>query len=75
MHSAADIVMFLGDFNGHIGRHIDGSHGVHGGYGVGQRNLKGRMLLEFCLEEELCVSNTWFKREEKRDVIFRMGEN
>ena len=25
-------------------------------------NLEGRMLLEFCLEKELCVSNTWHKR-------------
>ena len=25
--------------------------------------------------KELCVSNTWFKREEKRKVIFRIGEN
>ena len=33
------------------------------------------MLLEFCLEKELCVSNTWFMREEKRKVIFGMGEN
>ena len=34
------------------------------------------MLLEFCLGKELCVSNTWFKREEKRKVAFcRMGEN
>ena len=33
------------------------------------------MLLQFCLEKELCVSNTWFKREEKRKVTFRMGEN
>ena len=33
------------------------------------------MLLEFCLEKELCVSNTWFMREEKRKVTFRMGEN
>ena len=33
------------------------------------------MLLEFCLEMDLCVSNTWFKREEKRKVAFRMGEN
>ena len=24
MHSADDLVMCLGDFNGHIGRHIDG---------------------------------------------------
>ena len=53
MHSADDLVMCLGDFNGHIGRHFDG---VHGGYGVGQRNLEGRMLLEFCL-----VSNTLFR--------------
>ena len=64
--------MWLGDFNGHVGRHIDG---VHGGYGVGQRNLEGRMLLKFCQEKELCVSSTWFKREEKRKVTFRMGEN
>ena len=30
------------------------------------------MLLEFCLEKELCVSNTWFKREERRKVTFRI---
>ena len=51
MHSADDLVMCLGDINGHIGRHIDGFDGLHGGYGVGQRNLEGRMLLEFCLEK------------------------
>ena len=33
------------------------------------------MLLELCLEKELCVSNTWFEREEWRRVTFRMGEN
>ena len=48
---------------------------MHGGYGVGQRNLEGRMLLEFCLEKELYVSNTWLKREEKRKVTFGMREN
>ena len=61
MHSAGDFVMCLGDFNGYVSRHIDGFDGVHGGYGVGQRNLEGRMLLEFSLEKGLCVSNTWFK--------------
>ena len=29
-----------------------------GDNGVGKRNLEGRMLLEFCLEKELCVSTT-----------------
>ena len=75
MHSADDLVMCLFGFNGHVGRYTDGFDGVHGGYGVGQRNLEGRMLLEFCLEKELCVSNTWFNREEKRKVTLRMGEN
>ena len=65
----------MGDFNGHVNSHIDGFDGVHGVYGVGQRSLEVRMLLEFCQEKELCVSNTWFKREEKRKVTFRMGEN
>ena len=48
---------------------------MHGGYGVGQRNFEGRMLLLFCLGKLLCVSNTWFKREENRKVTFRMGDN
>ena len=38
MHSAGDLVMFLGDFNGHVGRHIDG---FHGGYGVGRKKVIG----------------------------------
>ena len=58
MHSECDLVMCLGDFFRHIGRHIDG---FDGGFGVGQRKLEGRMLLMFCLEKELCVSNTWYK--------------
>ena len=45
----------MGDFIGHIVRHIDEFDVVHGRYGVGQRNLEGRMPLEFCLEKELCV--------------------
>ena len=57
MHSSGDLVMCLGDFSGHIGRYIDGFDGVNEVYGVGLRNLEGRML-EFCLKKELCMSNT-----------------
>ena len=39
MYNAGDLFMYLGDINGHLGRHIDGFDGVHGGYGVGQRNF------------------------------------
>ena len=41
LHGEVYLVMCLGDFNGHVGRHIDGFDGVHGGYDVGQRNLEG----------------------------------
>ena len=72
MHSVDDLIMCLGDINGHDGNHI---YCLDGRYGVGQRNLEGRLLLVFCLERELYVSNTWLKREEKRKVTFRIGEN
>ena len=64
MHSADDLVMCLGDINVHVGRHIDGLDGVHGGYGVDKRNLEGRMLV--VLSGEGIVSNSWIKRWEKR---------
>ena len=34
-----DLVMCMGDFNGHIGRHMDAVDWVPGGYGVGERIL------------------------------------
>ena len=43
----------LGDFIRHMGVHIDGFDGYDdGGYGVNERNLEGKMLLEFFLNEE-----------------------
>ena len=57
--------MCLGDISRHIGTHIDGFDIACGGLGIGKRNLEGKMLLEFYLEKQLCVSNIWFKREER----------
>lgn len=36
---------------------------------------EGKMLLEFCDEKELCVTNTWFRKGEKRKVTYSAGEN
>ena len=55
MHYAGDIVMYLGDFNGHVGRHMDGFDSVHEVYVLGQRNLEGRMLLVLSGEGIMCV--------------------
>ena len=41
----------------------------------GQRIFERRMLLEFCVEKELCVLIARFKREGRMKVTFRIGEN
>ena len=65
MQSVGELVLGMGDFNGHVGKRIEGYEDVHGGYGIGERNVEEKMLLEFCDEKELCVANTWFRKGEK----------
>jgi len=60
MQSTEELVLSLGDFNGHVGKQADGFEDVHGGNDSDVRNYEGRLLLEFCSENELCVANTWF---------------
>ena len=73
--SSSEMILGLGDFNGHVGKQIDGFEGVHGGNGLGLRNVEGRLLLEFCDARELCVANTWYKKKEKNKITFRSGGN
>ena len=51
-------VLRLADFNGHVGRRIDGFEDVHCRYVIGKRNAEERRLLEFCDEKKLGVANT-----------------
>ena len=47
VENANKILICLGDFNGHIGKEVDGFEGVYGSYGIGKRNVESRLLLEF----------------------------
>ena len=71
--NAGELVLGLGYFNGHVGKWIEGYEDVQGGFGIGERNMEGRMLLEFCDEKEGCVANTWFQKGEKRKVTYSAG--
>ena len=64
--------MCFGDFNGHVGRHIDGFNRLQGGYGVGQRNFEGRMLLVLSGEGIMCQIQALGDRKGK--VTFKMAE-
>ena len=35
-----ELVLGMGDFNGHVGKWIAGYDDVHGGYGIGERNVE-----------------------------------
>ena len=75
MANANEMVLGLGDFNGQVGKCAEGFEGIHGGYGIGKRNVEGRMSLDFCVQKELCVVNTWYKKRDERKVTYSSGGN
>ena len=75
LHSVGELVLAMGDFNGHVGKQIEGYEGMYGVNRIGKRNVEGKMLLEFRDEKELCMANTWFRKGEKRKVTYSAGEN
>ena len=70
LQNPGEMILGLGNFNGHVGRRTDGFEGVHGRYRIGNRNFEGRKLLEFCSIKR----NTWFE-EEHRKITYGMGGN
>ena len=75
LRSNAEMVLDLGSFNGHDENRIDRFEGIHGRNSFGKRNVEGEMLLEFCNEKELCVANTWFKKNEERKITYSSRGN
>ena len=54
-------VVVLGDLNARVG---DGElEGVAGKYGVSGENESGERLLDMCVEQELAVGNSFFKKK------------
>ena len=58
-----EIVCVLGDLNARVGNNI--VQGVIGDYGVPGRNENGEWMVDWCMQYEMAVCNTFFK---KRDV-------
>lgn len=70
LHNAMKIVgsqerlIIMGDFNAKIGKGGDGN--TVGQFGLGKRNQRGDMLVNFCRDHNLIVTNTWFQHPERR---------
>lgn len=59
-----DITILLGDFNAKVGKGRNDKY--IGEYGLGTRNERGDRLVQFCQEEEMIITNTFYKLPNRR---------
>jgi len=66
--SKRDVVLVIGDFNAKIGAghcHEEEKAAI-GKFGLGERNKRGDSLVDFCIGNELVVTNTLFQQHPRR---------
>ena len=64
-----DYVVVLGDLNANVGK--EKILNVVGNYGLVTRNIRGEMLIDFCVRNNLIITNTYFKNNNRRRYTWK----
>ncbi|KAL1447433.1 hypothetical protein WDU94_013960 [Cyamophila willieti] len=59
-----ELTFVIGDFNAKVGKGAAGD--AVGNYGLGMRNERGDRLIQFCIEQNMFATNTFFKQHPRR---------
>ena len=59
-----DVLFIIGDWNAKVGSQE--TPGVTGRFGLGVQNEAGKRLIEFCQENTLVITNTFFQQHKRR---------
>ena len=62
--SEKDVLFIIGDWNAKVGSQQ--TPGITGKFGLGIRNEVGQRLIEFCQENALVITNTFFQQHKRR---------
>ena len=65
MESSSEIIVSLGDFNGHEGKCAEGFERVHGGNGIGKRNAEGKDCRSFVMKKSCAWQTLGLIRQTK----------
>ena len=63
--NVADKLLILGDFNAQVRKDHTAYRDVIGKFGKGNKNSNGELLLHFCTQRHLCITNTYFSQPDK----------
>uniref|UniRef100_A0A7I4XUC2 Endo/exonuclease/phosphatase domain-containing protein n=1 Tax=Haemonchus contortus TaxID=6289 RepID=A0A7I4XUC2_HAECO len=68
-----DYLTIAGDLNGHVGSERRGLERVHGGKGVGVRNVEGERVLALAIAHDSAVCSTFFAKRKSQKVTYSSG--